>query len=84
MQEKAKQKTHGKTFVKKLVGDNLGTSLIEVRDGNIKSFEWVACKYNVDFAVKKDKTTDPSKYVLFFHGQDHRCSSMGIQAICLC
>ena len=43
---------------------------IEVTDGNIKSFEWVARKYNVDFAVKKDKTRDPPEYVVFFKGRD--------------
>lgn len=64
------QKTHGKTSVKKLVGEGVGVSSIEVTDGNIKSFEWVARKYNVDFAVKKDKTTNPPKYVVFFKGRD--------------
>lgn len=64
------QKTHGKTSVKKLVGEGVGVSSIEVVDGNIKSFERVARKYNVDFAVKKDKTTDPPKYVVFFKGRD--------------
>ena len=29
-----------------------------------------ARKYNVDFAVKKDKTTNPPKYVVFFKGRD--------------
>ena len=61
------QKTHGKTSVKKLVGEGVGISSIEATDGNIKSFER---KYNVDFAVKKDKTTDPPKYVVFFKGRD--------------
>ena len=64
------QKTHGKTSVKKLVGDGVGVSSIEVTDGNIKSFERVAKKYNVDFAIKKDKTTDPPKYMVFFKGRD--------------
>ena len=64
------QKTHGKTSVKKLVGEGVGVSSIEVTDGNIKSFERVARKYNVDFAVKKDKTTAPPKYVVFFKGRD--------------
>lgn len=64
------QKTHGKTSVKKMVGEGVGVSSIEVTDGNIKSFERVARKYNVDFAVKKDKTTDPPKYVVFFKGRD--------------
>ena len=64
------QKTHGKTSVKKPVGEGVGVSSIEVTDGNIKSFERVARKYNVDFAVKKDKTTAPPKYVVFFKGRD--------------
>ena len=56
--------------MKKLVGEGVGASSIEVTDGNIKSFERVASKYNVDFAVKKDKTTEPPKYVVFFKGRD--------------
>ena len=48
----------------------MGVSSIEVTDGNIKSFERVARKYNVDFAVKKDKTTEPPKYLVFFKGRD--------------
>lgn len=47
------QNTHGKTSVKKLVGEGVGVSSIEVTDSNIKAFERVARKYNVDFAVKK-------------------------------
>ena len=56
--------------MKKLVGDGVGVSSIEVTDGNIKSFERVAKKYNVDFAIKKDKTTEPPKYLVFFKGRD--------------
>ncbi len=63
-------KTHGKISVKKLVGEGVGASSIEVSDGNIKSFERVARKYNVDFAVKKDKTTNPPRYTVFFKGRD--------------
>ena len=39
-------------------------------DDNIKAFERVARKYNVDFAVKRDKTTEPPKYLVFFKGKD--------------
>ena len=42
-----KQATHGKMSVKKLVGQGMGASSIEVTDNNIKSFERVARKYNV-------------------------------------
>lgn len=65
-----KQATHGKMSVKKLVGQGMGASSIEVTDNNIKSFERVARKYNVDFAVKKDKTVEPPKYMVFFKGKD--------------
>ena len=68
------QKTHGKTSVKKLVGEGVGVSSIEVTDGNIKSFERVARKYNVDF---------PAEICGIFQGQGCRCSSTGIQGICL-
>ncbi len=69
-QKQKAQRTHGKTSVKRLVGDGVGVSSIEVTDGNIRAFERVARKYNVDFAVKKDKTTDPPKYMVFFKGRD--------------
>ena len=65
-----KSKVHGKISVKKLVGEGVGASSIEVSNSNIKAFERVARKYNVDFAVKKDKTTTPPKYMVFFKGRD--------------
>ena len=64
------QKTHGKTSVKKLVGEGVGVSSIEVTDGNIKSFERVARKYGVDYAVKKDSSVSPPKWLVFFKARD--------------
>ena len=61
---------HGKQTLKQLAKQNAGLSNIEITEGNIKSFERVARKYNVNFVVKKDKTTDPPKYVVFFKGRD--------------
>ena len=58
MQEEVSQKTYDKTSVKKLAGKGIEVLPIEVTNGNIISFERVSCKYNVDFVVKKDKTTD--------------------------
>ena len=68
--QKSNQPKHGKQTVKELVGQNAGVSNIEITYSNIKSFERVAKKYNVDFAVKKDKTTEPPKYLVFFKGRD--------------
>lgn len=67
---KAAEKTHGKISVKELVGQGAGASSIEVADSNIKAFERVARKYHVDFAVKKDRTAKPPKYLVFFKGRD--------------
>lgn len=68
------QKKHlhkqGKQSVKDLVKQNAGVSNIEITDGNLKSFERVAKKYHVDFAVKKDKNVSPPKYLVFFKARD--------------
>lgn len=61
---------HGKQSVKQLSKQNQGLSNIEVTDKNIKSFEQVAKKYGVDFAIKKDKSITPPKYLVFFKGRD--------------
>ena len=61
---------HGKQSVKELVGQNQGVSNIEITDKNIKDFERVARKYGVDFAVKKDHSVAPPKYLVFFKGRD--------------
>ena len=65
-----KENTHGKIKLKDLVGQGQGASSIEINEGNIKEFEKVARKYNVDFAVKKDKTVEPPKYMVFFKAKD--------------
>ena len=65
-----KQNWHGKISVKQLMGKDQCANTMEITENNIKSFERVAKKYNVDFAVKKDKTVDPPKYVVFFKGRD--------------
>ena len=56
--------------MKRLVGEGAGVSSIENNDGNIKTFGRVARKYHVDYAVKKDKTAYPPKYLVFFKGKD--------------
>ena len=63
-------KPQGKQTVKALVGQNQGVSNIEITDSNIKSFDRVARKYGVDYAVKKDKSVSPPKYMVFFKARD--------------
>jgi len=60
----------GKQTVKQLVGQGAGVTNIEISDKNIKDFESIARKYGVDFAVKKDSTEQPPKWLVFFKGRD--------------
>ena len=60
----------GQQTVKQLVGQGAGVTNIEISDKNIKSFESIARKYGVDFAVTKDTTEQPPKYLVFFKGRD--------------
>jgi hypothetical protein len=62
--------SEGKQTVKQLTGQGAGVSNIEITDKNIKSFEGVARKYGVDFAVVKDKTETPPRWLVFFKGRD--------------
>lgn len=61
---------HGKQTVKELIGQNAGVANIEITDKNIKSFERVARKYGVDYALKKDISEDKPKYLVFFKARD--------------
>lgn len=59
---------HGKQTVKQLVRQGAGVQNIAVTGKNIKSFERVARKYGVDFALKKDPAQ--GKYLVFFKARD--------------
>ena len=59
---------HGKQTVKQLVQQGAGVQNIEITDKNIKSFERVARKYGIDFALKKDPSE--GKYLVFFKAKD--------------
>jgi len=60
----------GKQTVKQLVRQGHGVTNIEISDKNIKSFEGIARKYGVDFAVVKDATGNPPKHLVFFKSRD--------------
>jgi len=62
---------HGKMTVRELLGKDQGANTLEINNGNISLFDRVASKYNIDYAIKKDITEDPPKYVLFFKARDN-------------
>jgi len=60
----------GKQTLKQLVGQNQGVANIEINDPDIRDFERIARKYGVDYAVKKDRSASPPKYLIFFKARD--------------
>ena len=60
----------GKQSLKQLMKQNAGVSNIEITEGNIKAFESTAKKYGIDFALKKDATESPPRYLVFFKARD--------------
>ena len=59
---RASKTPHGKQSVKKLMAHGVATNSIEL-SGDTKTFDWVARKWNVDYAFYK---AGPDKYLLFF------------------
>ena len=66
------QVVRGKQSLKQLIrgNDNSSVTNIEINDQNIKAFEKTARKYGIDYSLKKDKSVEPPKYILFFRAKD--------------
>ena len=60
----------GKQSVKHLLQQGGGASTIEVSSASIRTFERVARKYGVDFAVRKDIAAEKPRYLIFFKARD--------------
>lgn len=69
-QMKANEPKHGKQTIKQLIGQGQGVSSMDVGDAGMRDFKRIANKYGVDFAIVKDKTVDPPRYVTFFKARD--------------
>ena len=70
MKKQKDRQPHGKQTLKQLMKQNTGVSNIEITGDNIKAFESTAKKYGIDFALKKDTTENPPRYLVFFKGRD--------------
>ena len=68
--EKKQTVNRGKQSLKKLAGNGVQLSNIEVTDGNIKSFSKCARKYHVLYSLMKDKSVSPPRYFVFFRAKD--------------
>ena len=65
---------HGRISVRKLLGQEQGAASIPVSTERFRDFERAVRKYNVDFAVVKEKGDHvkggPRKYTVFFKAKD--------------
>jgi len=68
--EKENEFRPGKKSLNSMLKDGSELTNIEITDKNIKSFEKVARKYGIDYSLKKDKSVDPPKYLVFFRAKD--------------
>ncbi|MDC7278023.1 PcfB family protein [Butyrivibrio fibrisolvens] len=60
----------GKQSIDELIKQNQGVASMEIGDKGIKTFERIAKKYGVDFAIMKDKNQNPPVYTAFFKARD--------------
>ena len=60
----------GKQSIDELIKQNQGVTSMEIGDKGIKTFERIAKKYGVDFAIMKDKNQNPPVYTAFFKARD--------------
>ena len=69
----------GKQSVKHLTRSGESLTSIEVTDKNIKSFDKTARKYGIDYALKKDTTEEPPKYLVFFKAKNNDVLTMAFK-----
>ena len=70
MKESKDKHKHGKQSIKSLTKQGASLSNIPIDGDNIGSFNRVARKYNIDFALKKDSSETPPKWMVFFKAKD--------------
>ena len=62
----------GKQSVRSLSKSGASLTSLEVSGDDIGSFKRIARKYNVDFALKRDDSTSPPNWIVFFKAKDSK------------
>ena len=70
---------HGKQSIKSLTKNGASLENVEISGDNIGSFKKTARKYNIDFALKKDKSTEPPSWTVFFKAKDSKSIEMAFK-----
>lgn len=56
--------------VRTLLRQNRGVSSVEISKTGIRGFERYAKKYGIDYAIRKDNSEIPPRYLVFFKAPD--------------
>ena len=67
---RAESKPIGKQSVKDLIGQDQGATSIDIAKTDLRGFKNIARKYGIDYAIRKDRSVDPPKYLVFFKSRD--------------
>ena len=63
-------KSSGKQSVRMLLRQNRGVSSVEISKTGIRGLERYAKKYGIDYAIRKDSSEVPPRYLVFFKAPD--------------
>ena len=70
IQQQQAKMAGGKQSVRMLLRQNRGVSSVEIDKTNIRGFERHAKKYGIDYAIRKDNSEMPPRYLVFFKAPD--------------
>ena len=62
--------SQGKQSVRTLLRQNRGVSSVEISKTGIRGLERYAKKYGIDYAIQKDLSCTPPRYLVYFKAQD--------------
>ena len=65
-----KHASQGKQSMRRLVRQNRGVSSVEISKTGIRGLERYAKKYGIDYAIRKDTSEVPPRYLVFFKAPD--------------
>ena len=70
IQQQQAKMAGGKQSVRMLLRQNRGVSSVEIDKTNIRGFERYPKKYGIDYAIRKDNSEMPPRYLVFFKAPD--------------
>ena len=65
-----KYASQGKQSMKRLMQQNRGGTNVEIQKTGIKDFDCYAKRYHIDYAIQKDLSCTPPRYMIYFKAQD--------------